>query len=58
MRLFVTGGAGFIGSAFVKEAIRRTHNVLIVDALTYAGDLRTIAGVCDHVEHRFARGHF
>ncbi len=37
MNFFITGGAGFIGSNFVRIAITRGHNVLNFDALTYAG---------------------
>lgn len=39
MRLFVTGGAGFIGSTVVRKAIEQGHTVLNVDKLTYAGNL-------------------
>lgn len=38
----VTGGAGFIGSAFVREALKTGHKVLIYDALTYAGHMPNI----------------
>lgn len=50
----VTGGAGFIGSAVVRHLIRRTaHRVVTLDALTYAGDLRTLESVAAHPRHRF-----
>ncbi|HEY3317433.1 MAG TPA: dTDP-glucose 4,6-dehydratase [Coriobacteriia bacterium] len=41
MRILVTGGAGFIGSNFVKHIMRRypDHEILVLDALTYAGNL-------------------
>lgn len=55
MRLFVTGGAGFIGSAFVREAVRRGHAVLNIDMLTYAGDVRTCAEVRGHEMHQFVQ---
>lgn len=37
--LLITGGAGFIGSEFVKQAIKHGYKVIVVDKLTYAGDL-------------------
>ncbi|MCL4676782.1 MAG: dTDP-glucose 4,6-dehydratase [Pararhodobacter sp.] len=43
MKLLVTGGAGFIGSAVVRLAVSRGHSVVNVDALTYAADLRNLA---------------
>jgi dTDP-glucose 4,6-dehydratase len=44
MRVIVTGGAGFIGSALVRHLINDLgHEVLVVDKLTYAGDRRTLA---------------
>ena len=39
MRLLVTGGAGFIGSAVVRQAIADGHEVVNLDALTYAANL-------------------
>jgi len=44
MKLLVTGGAGFIGSAVVRQAIRDGHAVVNVDALTYAACLANVAG--------------
>jgi dTDP-glucose 4,6-dehydratase len=45
MRVIVTGGAGFIGSALVRHLIVDLgHEVLVIDKLTYAGDRRTISG--------------
>ncbi|MHB8463827.1 MAG: dTDP-glucose 4,6-dehydratase [Acidimicrobiales bacterium] len=43
MRLLVTGGAGFIGSNFVRHALGAGHEVTVYDALTYAGDRRSLA---------------
>ena len=37
MKILVTGGSGFIGSAFVRLAIKKGYNIVNVDALTYAG---------------------
>ena len=45
MRLLVTGGAGFIGSAVVRMAIMRGYSVVNLDALTYAACLENVAGV-------------
>jgi dTDP-glucose 4,6-dehydratase len=53
MRLVVTGGAGFIGSALVREAIVRGHHVLNIDALTYAADLRSCAEAASHPHYQF-----
>lgn len=41
-KLLVTGGAGFIGSEFVRQGVRRGYTIAIVDKLTYAGDLARI----------------
>ena len=48
MKILVTGGAGFIGSAVVRLAIARGHHVVNVDALTYAACLDNVASVADH----------
>ncbi len=47
MKLLVTGGAGFIGSAVVRLAVARGHSVVNLDALTYAGCLENVASVSD-----------
>jgi dTDP-D-glucose 4,6-dehydratase len=39
LKLLVTGGAGFIGSEFVREGVKRGYDIVVVDKLTYAGDL-------------------
>jgi dTDP-glucose 4,6-dehydratase len=44
-KLLVTGGAGFIGSEFVRQGVRKGYEIAVVDKLTYAGDLERIAGV-------------
>jgi dTDP-glucose 4,6-dehydratase len=44
MTLFVTGGAGFIGSEFIRQAIQK-HGVINFDKLTYAGNLDNLASV-------------
>lgn len=45
LKLLITGGAGFIGSFFVRLVVRRGYSVVVVDKLTYAGDLRRIKEV-------------
>lgn len=52
----VTGGAGFIGGNFVLEAVRRGVRVVNLDALTYAGNLDTLAEVARDPHHVFVHG--
>jgi len=55
-RLLVTGGAGFIGSALVRHMIAETpYEVLVADALTYAGNLSSLAPIAASSRYRFAR---
>lgn len=44
-KLLVTGGAGFIGSEFVRHGVKHGYNIVVVDKLTYAGDKRRIKDV-------------
>ncbi len=53
MKLLVTGGAGFIGSAVIRLAIQRGHSVVNLDALTYAACLDNLAQVADHPNYAF-----
>ncbi len=53
MKLLVTGGAGFIGSAVVRLAIARGHQVVNVDALTYAACIENVASVAEHPGYSF-----
>jgi dTDP-glucose 4,6-dehydratase len=56
MRIVVTGGAGFIGSALVRHLITHTdHEVLVVDKLTYAGTLTSLASVQGHARYHFSQ---
>ncbi len=41
-KILVTGGAGFIGSEFVRQGVRKGYEIVVVDKLTYAGDLERI----------------
>ena len=53
MRLIVTGGAGFIGSALVRHAVGQNHDVLTIDKLTYAGRRESIEEVMASPRHQF-----
>lgn len=53
MKLIVTGGAGFIGSAVVRRAVADGHGVVNVDALTYAACLDNVASVADAPNYAF-----
>ncbi len=53
MKLLVTGGAGFIGSAVVRLAVARGHHVVNLDALTYAACLENVASVADSPLYSF-----
>ncbi len=56
--LLVTGGAGFIGSAFVRRVLQRhpDASVTVLDKLTYAGNLANLEPVADDPRYRFVRG--
>ena len=56
MVILLTGGAGFIGSALVRQWIRATEATIVnVDKLTYAGNLDSLAGARDQARHIFER---
>ena len=56
MKLLVTGGAGFIGSAVVRQAVAAGHEVVNLDALTYAACLENVASVADAPGYVFVQG--
>lgn len=57
MKLFVTGGAGFIGSNYVRHVLSTTDDeVTVFDALTYAGNLSSLADVADDPRYSFVQG--
>src|SRR5689334_8932745 len=58
MRILVTGGAGFIGSAFVRRTLAEhvADEIVVLDKLTYAGNLRNLEPVEAEPRYRFVRG--
>ena len=56
-RILVTGGAGFISSAFIRHLLRATpYEVVSLDALTYAGNLENLADIRSHERLSFVQG--
>ena len=56
MKIIVTGGAGFIGSAVIRHIINHTNNeVLNVDKLTYAGNLQSLESIADSERYQFSQ---
>ena len=62
MRILVTGGAGFIGSNFVRKVLTDSYpglegaEVVVLDALTYSGNLANLAAVADSPRYSFVKG--
>lgn len=57
MKILLTGGAGFIGSALVRHLVSESeHEVLNLDKLTYAGVLASLEDVADHPRYHFVQG--
>lgn len=58
MTILVTGGAGFIGGNFVKYMLNRypDYKIICLDALTYAGNLETLADILDNPQFGFVKG--
>lgn len=56
MNIIVTGGAGFIGSAFIRHLIKHTtHQILNIDKLTYAADLASLNSIKNHNQYLFSQ---
>lgn len=56
MKILITGGAGFIGSAVVRHIIQNTENeVLNVDKLTYAGNLESLSSIENNLRYQFSQ---
>ena len=55
MKILITGGAGFIGSAAVRLAITSGHSVVNLDALTYAASLESLASISDNPNYSFVK---
>ena len=53
MKILVTGGAGFIGSALIRAAIAKGHSIINLDALTYAASLESLASIADSPDYVF-----
>lgn len=58
MKILVTGGAGFIGSNFIRHVLGATkrHTIVNYDKLTYAGNLANLHSIADHAGYKFLRG--
>ena len=56
--ILVTGGAGFIGSAFVRYMVEKypQYNIIVLDKLTYAGNIDNLLPVSDEPNYKFERG--
>ncbi len=55
MKILVTGGAGFIGSAVIRRAIAAGHSIVNVDKLTYAANLENLTTIADSSHYAFAQ---
>ncbi|MFH1336651.1 MAG: dTDP-glucose 4,6-dehydratase [Candidatus Zixiibacteriota bacterium] len=58
MKILVTGGAGFIGSNFIRYSLQKhpQYHIVNLDKLTYAGNLDNLSEIKDHSHYRFVKG--
>ena len=58
MKMLVTGGAGFIGSCFVRHILKKhpDYKIINLDALTYAGNIENLEDIKDNSNHEFVKG--
>src|ERR1700719_930490 len=58
MRIFITGGAGFIGSNFIRYVLhaKNSHAIVNYDKLTYAGNLANLHSIAHHSGYQFVKG--
>ncbi|HEX2776911.1 MAG TPA: GDP-mannose 4,6-dehydratase, partial [Candidatus Acidoferrales bacterium] len=58
MKIFVTGGAGFIGSNFIRHvlALKKGYSVVNYDKLTYAGNLANLESIAEDPRYSFVKG--
>ena len=58
MRLLVTGGAGFIGSNFIRYMLKKypEYKIINLDALTYAGSVNNLEDIKDNPNYKFIKG--
>ena len=57
MKIFITGGAGFIGGNFILRQIVKENNIILnYDKLTYAGNLNTLSTIEKNSKYNFIHG--
>ena len=58
MKLLITGGAGFIGSSFIRHLLENQRDIEITnfDYLTYAGNLENLSDLCENSRYKFVKG--
>ena len=60
MNILITGGAGFIGGNFVHHMVGKypDYNIIVLDKLTYAGNMETLASVIDKISFEKAKENY